>query len=94
MIQTFELLKPEALPQERFFALVQQARRIAIEIEGVYDLALYQDDKDKRWYWSVDVEDEHVWGRLQGDARFLKVIRRLQSLGVSVLPKARLDRHI
>lgn len=94
MIHTFKLHKPETLPQERFFGLVQQARRIAIEIDGVYDLALYQAQEDGRWCWSVDVEDDQVWEHLQKNPRFLEVLGQLEALGVSILPQARLERRI
>lgn len=94
MIHTFKLHKPETLPQERFFELVQRARRIAIEIDGVYDLALYQASENGQWYWSVDVEDEQAWEHLQTNSRFLEVVERLRALGVSILPKARLERRI
>lgn len=94
MIHTFELHKPETLSQERFFGLVQRARRIALEIDGVYDLALYQEQKNERWYWSVDVEDEQVWEQLQANSRFLEILRQLEALGVRILPEARLERRI
>ncbi|MDW8031345.1 MAG: hypothetical protein RMJ29_05970 [Candidatus Bipolaricaulota bacterium] len=94
MIHAFELHKPATLPQERFFALVQRARRIAIEIDGVYDLALYHASENGRWYWSVDVEDEQAWEELQTDPRFLKILGRLKALGVSILPKERLERRV
>lgn len=94
MIHTFKLHKPETLPQERFFELVQRARRIAIEIDGVYDLALYQEQKNGRWCWSVDVEDEQAWEELQTNSRFLEIMEQLKALGVSILPKARLERRI
>ncbi|MCS7197867.1 MAG: hypothetical protein NZ930_04210 [Candidatus Bipolaricaulota bacterium] len=94
MIHAFELHKPATLPQERFFALVQQARRIAIEIDGVYDLALYHASENGRWYWSVDVEDEQAWEQLQADSCFLEVIERLKALGVEVLPRVRLKRRV
>lgn len=94
MIHTFKLHKPEALPQERFFELMQWARRIAVEIEGVYDLALYQAQENGQWYWSVDVEDEQAWEELQTNSRFLEIMEQLKALGVSILPKARLERRI
>lgn len=94
MIHTFELHKPETLPQERFLGLVQRARRIAIEIDGVYDLALYQAQEDRRWYWSMDVEDEQAWEQLQTNSHFLKVMGQLKALGVIILPKIQLERRI
>lgn len=94
MIHTFELHTPETLPQERFFGVMQRARRIAVEIEGVYDLALYQALEGGQWYWSVDVEDEQAWEQLQTNSRFLGVLEQLKALGVSILPQARLERRI
>ncbi|MBI3659127.1 hypothetical protein HY230_01480, partial [Candidatus Acetothermia bacterium] len=53
MILTFNLLKPEQMPKERLFALVWRARQIALELDGVYDLALYQTEYPKTWRCSV-----------------------------------------
>lgn len=94
MIQTFELLKPEGVPNERFFALVQRARRIAVEIEGVYDLALYQSEQDGLWQCSVDVEDEKAWELLQADPRFRRVVQEVQALEVKIVSKSQWERRI
>ncbi len=94
MIQTFELRKPEAVSPERFFGLVQRARRIAVEIDGVYDLALYHSEEDGLWQCSVDVEDAQTWELLRADPRFRGVVREVQALGVKIIPKSRWERRV
>lgn len=94
MIRTFDLVKPDSVSEERFFALVQQARRIALEIDGVYDLALYQTERPGLWQCSVDVEDEAAWEQLREDSRFRHLVEEVQALGVQIVPKDHLERHI
>jgi hypothetical protein len=57
VIKTFDLIKPATVSEERFLGLAQRARQIAIEIEGVYDLALYQTDGraagSAAWTWTT-----------------------------------------
>lgn len=94
MIRTFDLVKPDSVPNERLFALVQRARRIAIEIDGVYDLALYQTAKEGLWQCSVDAEDERAWEQLRKDSRFRHLVEEVKALGVQIVPKDHLERHI
>lgn len=94
MIQTFELRKPESLSPERFFGLMQRARRIAVEIEGVYDLALYQAEANGLWQCSVDVEDAQAWELLQADPRFRGVVREVKALGVRIISKSQWERRV
>lgn len=63
MILTFELVKPETVSDERLFALIQRARQIAVEIDGVYDLALYRTEYPNIWQCSIDTEDEQRTSR-------------------------------
>nr|BAL59176.1 hypothetical protein HGMM_OP3C331 [Candidatus Acetothermum autotrophicum] len=94
MIKTFDLVKPETVSDERFFALAQRARQIAIEIEGVYDLALYQTDGVNCWQCSVDVDDERAWELLQTDRSFRRVLDEVKSLGVQIVPHGQLERRV
>jgi hypothetical protein len=94
MIKIFELRRPESVPPERFFELVQRARRIAVEIEGVYDLALYQTEEDGLWQCSVDVEDAQAWEELQADPRFRGVLQEMEALGVSIVSKSQWERRV
>lgn len=94
MIKTFDLVKPETLSDERFFGLVQRARQIAIEIEGVYDLALYQTDGAHCWQCSVDVDDEQAWEALQADKSFRRVLDEVKSLGVQIVAHGQLERRV
>lgn len=52
MILMFKLVQLEAVSDERLLTLMHRARQIALEIDGVYDLALYQ----KR-----GTKDDDVW---------------------------------
>lgn len=94
MIYTFELVKPDSVPEERFFALVKQARRIAMEIDGVYDLALYQTEKDGVWQCSVDVDDEQTWQQVQVAPSLRGVWEQMQALGVQIVRQNKLERMI
>ena len=94
MILTFNLLKPEQLPQERLFALIWRARQIALELEGVYDLALYQTEQPGTWRCSVDMDEHNEWERLQADERFQRVWREIKELGVQIAQADQLERRI
>ena len=92
MILTCNLIKPEQVPNERLFALVWRARQIALELEGVYDLALYQTDQPGTWRCSVDMDGHDDWERLQADQRFQRVCMELQELGVQIAEEYQLER--
>lgn len=94
MILTFELVKPETVSDERLFALIQRARQIAVEIDGVYDLALYRTEHPNIWQCSIDTEDEQAWKLLQADPRFRSVVEEAKQLGVSITRESRLERKI
>jgi hypothetical protein len=94
VIKTFDLVKPETVSDERFFALAQRARQIAVEIEGVYDLALYQTNGASRWQCSVDVDDEQAWELLQADRSFRRVLDEARALGVQIVPHGQLERRV
>jgi hypothetical protein len=94
MILTFELVKPKAVSDERLFALMQRARQIAIELEGVYDLALYRTERPTIWQCSIDTEDERAWNLLQADPRFREVCGAVKRLGVSITLEDQLERQI
>lgn len=94
MIKTFELVKPETVSDERFFGVVQRARQIAVEIEGVYDLALYQTDGTSCWQCSVDVDDEQAWEALQADQSFRRVLDEVRALGVQIVAQGQLERRV
>jgi hypothetical protein len=94
MMKVFELHKPKAVSSERLLALVQRARRIAVEIEGVYDLALYQNEENSAWQCSVDVEDEPAWEQLQADPLFRGVLREIEALGVSIVSQGQWERRV
>lgn len=94
MIKTFKLRKPDSVSDERFFALVQRARRIALEIEGVYDLALYQTEQRDLWQYSLDVEDEETWQQVQADPRLQQLWAQLRALGVQIVGQNHLERRI
>ncbi|GBC76046.1 hypothetical protein HRbin07_00239 [bacterium HR07] len=94
MILTFQLVKPETVPEERLFALMQQARQIALERDGVYDLALYRTEQAHIWQCSIDIEDEQTWELLQADPRFREIIEAVKRLGVSIRLESQLERQI
>lgn len=94
MILTFQLMKPETLAEERFLALMQRARQIAVEIDGVYDLALYRTERADIWQCSIDAEDEQTWELLQADPRFQSVLETVKRLGVSITLENHLERQI
>ncbi len=94
MILTFQLVKPETVSEERLFALMHRARQIAIELEGVYDLALYRTERPNIWQCSIDTEDERAWNLLQDDPRFREVCQALTRLGVSITLENQLERQI
>ncbi|MFN4218939.1 MAG: hypothetical protein ACK4HB_06650 [Candidatus Bipolaricaulia bacterium] len=94
MILTFELVKPEAVSDERLFALMQRARQIALEIDGVYDLALYRTERANIWQCSIDTEDERAWKLLQADPRFQSLLEAVKRLGVSITQESQLERQI
>ena len=93
-IHTFELRKPDSVPNERFLGLMQRARRIAIEIDGVYDLALYQMEQSDLWQCSLDVEDEETWQRVQTEPQLQRLWGELQALGVQIVGQNHLERRI
>lgn len=84
MILTFRVMKPETLAEERLLALMQQARQIAVEIDGIYDLALYRTERAHMWQCTIDTEDEQAWELLQAHSRSREVCAALQRL--SFLP--------
>jgi hypothetical protein len=97
MILTFELVRPETVSEERFLSLVRRARQIAIEIEGVYDLALYQSQETEQngvWQCSIDVDDKQAWGLLKTDPRFRRVVDEAKKLGVRAVADGQLERRI
>lgn len=96
MILTFALVKPETVRDERLFALVAKMRRIAIEIDGVYDLALYQikNERVDLWQCSLDVEDEEAWQLAQADLRFQQAWEEARALGVRIVQESRLERRV
>ncbi len=94
MIRTFDLVKPDSVSDERLFGLMQRARRTAIEIDGIYDLALYQTEQRDRWQCSLDVEDEETWRRVQADPQLQQLWAQLQALGVQIVGQNHLERRI
>jgi len=94
MILTFRLMKPETLAEERFLALMQWARQIAVEIDGVYDLALYRTERANIWQCSIDTEDEQTWELLQADPRFRNICEAIKRLGVNISLENQLERRI
>ncbi|MCS6902907.1 MAG: hypothetical protein NZO41_01345 [Candidatus Bipolaricaulota bacterium] len=94
MILTFQLMKPETMPEEQLLALAQRARQIAVEIDGVYDLALYRTERAHIWQCSIDTEDEQSWNLLQADLHFREVCEALKRLGVSITLENHLERQI
>ncbi len=92
MIHMFELYKPGSVPDERLCALMQQARRSALQIEGVYDLALYQTDRDGLWQCSVDVEDAQTWEHVR--ARVQRLLEELKALGVEIVHEDQWERRV
>ncbi|MBI3460932.1 hypothetical protein HY009_08390 [Candidatus Acetothermia bacterium] len=94
MILTCNLIKPEQVPKERLFALVWRARQIALELDGVYDLALYQTLQPETWRCSVDMDGHDERERLQADQRFQRVCAELKALGIQIAEKDQLERKI
>jgi len=94
MILTFRLMKPETLAEERFLALMQRARQIAVEIDGVYDLALYRTGRANIWQCTIDMEDEQTWELLQADPRFRNICEAIKRLGVNISLENQLERRI
>lgn len=94
MILTFQVMKPEMVPEEQLLALAQRARQIAVGIDGVYDLALYRTERTNIWHCSIDTEDEQSWNLLQADLRFREVCEALKRLGVSITLENHLERQI
>ena len=94
MIRTFNLIKPSQLPQDRFFALIWRARQLALELEGVYDLALYQTEQPGTWRCSVDMDGDEGLEQLQADQRFQRVWTELKELGVQITQEDQLERKI
>jgi hypothetical protein len=94
MIQILDLVQPQALPQERLFALVSRARGIALEMDGVYDLALYQTDRALHWQCSVDVEGERTWEALQADPRLHEAVGEMKRLGVKIARHTKWERRL
>lgn len=94
MILTFELVKPEGMPEERLLALVRRARQIALEVDGVYDLALYRTERGGVWQCSIDTEDEQAWKLLRADPRFRSVVEEAKQLGVGITLESQLERKI
>ena len=95
MIQMFDLIKPETMSTELFFGLIRQARQIALEIEGIYDLALYQKIEQLGvWRCSVDMVDQKAWGLLLDDPRFQQVVNEAKALGVKIVPEGPLKRRV
>jgi hypothetical protein len=94
MILTFDLMKPATVPEERLFGLIQRARQIALDIDGVYDLALYRTGRANIWQCSIDTEDERTWEFLQADLRFQSVLEAVKHLGVEITLESRLERQI
>lgn len=94
MILIFKLVKPEAASDERLFALMHQARQVAVEIDGVYDLALYRTERANIWQCSIDAEDEQAWKLLQADPRFREIFKAVRCLGVSITLESQLERQI
>ncbi len=94
MILTFQVMKPETLAEERLLALMQRARQIAFEIDGVYDLALYRTARPNIWQCNIDTEDERTWELLQADPRFHEICEAVKRLGVEITLESRLERQI
>jgi len=94
MILTCNLIKPAQVPEERLFALVGRARQIALELDGVYDLALYQTEQPGTWRCSVDMDGHDEQERLQADPRFQRVWAELKALGIQIAEKDQLERKI
>lgn len=94
MILTFQVMKPKTLAEERLLALMQRARQIAVEIDGIYDLALYRTERAHMWQCSIDVEDERAWELLQADPRFREIFEKVKRLGVSITLENQLERQI
>ena len=94
MVVAFDLVTPETVSNERLFSLIQQARRIALKIEGVYDLAFYQTEQAGVWRCTVDLDSWEAWKLLQADGRFLGVWADVRSLGVQIAHEKQLERRV
>ncbi len=94
MIQVFDLVQPQTMPEERFFMHLIRARRLALQIEGVYDLALYQTERARLWQCSLDVEDARTWEVLEADPRLREVVEELKQLGVKIARRTKWERRI
>ncbi len=97
MILEFDLVKPRILSQERFFSLIRKARQVALTVEGVYDLALYQLETDGErpvWQCRIGLDGFVDWTRLQADPRFQQAWSEMRSLGVQTLTEEHLERIV
>lgn len=94
MVVAFDLITPETVPHERLFDLIQEARRIALKIEGVYDLAFYQAEQAGVWRCTVDLDNWEAWKVLQADGRFQQVCAEVKALGVQIVHEKQLERRV
>ena len=94
MVVAFDLVTPETVPNERLFSLIQQARRIALKIAGVYDLAFYQTEQASVWRCTVDLDNWEAWKVLQVDAHFQRVWADVRALEVRIVHEKQLERRV
>ena len=90
----YGLIQAENVPRENFFTLMRRARQIALEIEGVYDVALYQTEQAGVWRCTVNIDSRGAWELLQMDQRFQEVWTELTVQGVRVMHRDPMERRI
>ena len=94
MVIIYELIPAENVPRENFFKVMRRARQIALTIEGVYDLALYQAEQTGAWRCTVEMDGQQPWELLQTDQRFQEVWTELTAQGVQVMRRDPMERRI
>ena len=94
MVVIYELIQAESVPREDFFKVMRQARQIALTIEGVYDLALYQIEQAGVWRCTVEMDGRESWEMPRTDRRFQEIWAGLEAQGIGIVLNDPMERRI
>jgi len=94
MLLLLAIAAQRTVPPEQLASWVQFTRAAAIEVPGVYDLALYQKSasKKRRFWVALDVEDERATAAFWDDPEVRKALQRGERLGVQLIPQGHYQR--
>ncbi len=94
MLLLLAIAAKHTVPPKQLANWFQVTRAAAIEVPGVYDLALYRRGSSRRIWGALDVEDEHATSTFWADSEVRKALQKGKQLGIELIPQAYYQRLV